>query len=400
VTEELKADPRTAWAFHVYQSIPHNPPITMDESARILEGLHPDEHAELILRGRELQSLLSDERHGNEPTGVAIRTLTRTLLVSPGTGELIDRPHKFGMVVGNRGGERAPAEQWSRSHDFGAGGIQLFTPTDQILHCFKHGAGLYILRVPSQPGVPDMPEVSSAETTLSSQERYSTPAAVNGWESVEEIAEAHMRELGFAGVVRTSAGRDGGLDVVGHGIAAQVKMMALPVGRPVLQQLVGAAGAERTAVCYSTSGFTSEATLYAQEHGVALFGIDSGGRLSAQNLPAEVLERVSGSTPEALQWRVAYGYQAEVEERAAPFLRPEPGKVTKDSTEAYQRGLSYYFGAKRAFEHPPRFTSARHVIVHYHHAEQLTAIWVRCSGGQYPTPPRPVERPASTLDFY
>jgi hypothetical protein len=367
---------------------------------RILEGLHPDEHAELILRGRELKSLLSPDKYDRGPTGVAIRTMSRVLLISPCTGELIHRPFKTGLEVGNPGGERVSAKEWSRSYKYGESGIQIFTPTEEIIHCLKHGAGLYILRVPSQPGVPRMPDGSTTESSEPPRRPNSMSPVVSGWESVEEIAESHLRALGFADVTRTAVGRDGGLDVVGRGVAAQVKMLALPVGRPVLQQLVGATGPTRTRVCYSTSGYSNEALSYAQEEEIALFGVDGTGRVTTQNASAESLERVSNANPDAELWRIAYEYRAEVEARAAPFLAREPEKVPEGSTEEYKRALSYYFGAKRAFQHPPGFDTARHAIVHYHHAEQLTAIWVRCSGGQYPTPPRPAERPASTLDFY
>lgn len=92
------------------------------------------------------------------------------------------------------------------------------------------------------------------------------------WEQAERVAEAALRRIGFSDAARTPAGADKGLDVVGDTVAAQVKYTAVPVGRPVLQQLRGAADG-RISAFFSRAGYTSSAIEYAEEVSMALFTI-------------------------------------------------------------------------------------------------------------------------------
>jgi hypothetical protein len=105
------------------------------------------------------------------------------------------------------------------------------------------------------------------------------------WRSAELLAESALRQLGFAGANSTAAGADAGLDVVGPTVAAQVKYTSAPVGRPVLQQLQGAAGG-RIAVFFSRAGFTRTAVEYSNSVGMALFEISLPSTIRPLNNPA------------------------------------------------------------------------------------------------------------------
>lgn len=94
---------------------------------------------------------------------------------------------------------------------------------------------------------------------------------VADWRDAEELAEWHLKSvLGVREVRRTPSGNDGGVDVRGRGVVAQVKFWQKPVGSPDLQRLVGAA-LEQKSVFYSLSGYTSSAIDYAERAEVALF---------------------------------------------------------------------------------------------------------------------------------
>ncbi len=84
-----------------------------------------------------------------------------------------------------------------------------------------------------------------------------------------------MTAMGFESVRLTPSGADGGLDVVGDGVAAQVKALGRPVGRPDVQKLVGAAHARPHRLFFSSSGYTPHAVQYADIAGVALFLLDA-----------------------------------------------------------------------------------------------------------------------------
>ncbi|MGZ6744588.1 MAG: restriction endonuclease [Nocardioides sp.] len=112
------------------------------------------------------------------------------------------------------------------------------------------------------------------------------PGSVAEWQEAELLAERLLHQLGFEDATRTPAGADKGLDVSSDVLAAQVKYTSTPVGRPVLQQLQGAAGG-RIAVFFSRAGFTGAAREYADEVGMALFTLTLPVRVSAVNAAAE-----------------------------------------------------------------------------------------------------------------
>lgn len=114
---------------------------------------------------------------------------------------------------------------------------------------------------------------------------------VADWRDAEELAEWHLKSvLGVRGVRRTPSGRDGGVDVLGRGVVAQVKFWQKPVGAPELQRLVGAA-LEQKSLFYSLSGYTSSAVDYAERAQVALFEFTIYADVKPANYHARVALR-------------------------------------------------------------------------------------------------------------
>lgn len=99
------------------------------------------------------------------------------------------------------------------------------------------------------------------------------------WEDAERLAASHMRSFGFSDARTTPAGADGGLDVVSHWGAAQVKFFSNPVGRPDVQKLRGAAHGQQRALFYAMSGYTPSAVEFADQAQVALWQFDQYGRV-------------------------------------------------------------------------------------------------------------------------
>jgi len=79
-------------------------------------------------------------------------------------------------------------------------------------------------------------------------------------------------------------------DVITAKWAVQVKHIEKRVGRPVLQQVVGAAlSVDRYAAVVSTSGFSAPAFDYAEEHNIALLEMDLDGHVERRNETADLV---------------------------------------------------------------------------------------------------------------
>lgn len=102
------------------------------------------------------------------------------------------------------------------------------------------------------------------------------------WEDAEMMAAAHLTHIGFGGVTRTPGTGDAGLDVIGSGVAAQVKFQQKPTGRPALQSLAGAASGVPTRVFYAKS-YASTSLVEADRLGLALFQYNDDGAVVAAN---------------------------------------------------------------------------------------------------------------------
>ncbi|WP_251151393.1 restriction endonuclease [Cellulosimicrobium sp. Marseille-Q4280] len=122
--------------------------------------------------------------------------------------------------------------------------------------------------------------------TWTSGEPIATPR------QAEEFAAWHLRTLGFADAQVTQASNDGGIDVRSTRILAEVKQLTAVVGRPLLQRLVGARGAQHhlALAFYAANGYSRGAREYAEEMGVALFTYSTLGDVVAVNAPARELE--------------------------------------------------------------------------------------------------------------
>lgn len=122
------------------------------------------------------------------------------------------------------------------------------------------------------------------------------PVAASDWRTAELIAAQWLKFLGAKEVVVTQSTRDGGVDIRGQGVVAQVKHQSAPVAPAVIQQIAGIAASEREetlAIAFSLSGFSKGATEFAIAAGVALFKYDPAeANLRALSPRAQALTRV------------------------------------------------------------------------------------------------------------
>lgn len=103
------------------------------------------------------------------------------------------------------------------------------------------------------------------------------------WQDAEDLAAEHLRNAGFRDARRMPDGPDGGVDVVGTGVVAQVKWWSAPVGIGEVQRLRGTAHDSHVAAFYSRAGYTRSASAWADTASVALFVFDESGFISPAN---------------------------------------------------------------------------------------------------------------------
>jgi hypothetical protein len=109
------------------------------------------------------------------------------------------------------------------------------------------------------------------------------PAArlVRNFRDAEFLAMEWLVYFGFEDAFVTNPGQDGGIDVDSSEALAQVKFQALPVGRPVVQQLLGVASLQnKLAFFFSSSGYSSSAVEFADEADISLFEFSINGGLN------------------------------------------------------------------------------------------------------------------------
>ena len=120
------------------------------------------------------------------------------------------------------------------------------------------------------------------------------PRPIRTFVDAEDAARDYMVWLGYVDATPTSAGRDGGIDVVAQGAVAQVKAHVKPVGAPDVQQLYGVAlSMSSRPLFFALSGYTPAAVSFAAENGVCLFTFDLTGIARPANAWAEALESMS-----------------------------------------------------------------------------------------------------------
>jgi hypothetical protein len=114
------------------------------------------------------------------------------------------------------------------------------------------------------------------------------PRLLKSAREAEEYAAEVMRSLGYSDATATGLGSDGGIDVTSSGAVAQVKMEAVPTGRPVLQAIYGISLLEgKTALVFSLAGFTTQALDWAERAKVACFEFSFDGSIIARSPAAE-----------------------------------------------------------------------------------------------------------------
>ncbi|WP_418058084.1 restriction endonuclease [Pimelobacter simplex] len=108
------------------------------------------------------------------------------------------------------------------------------------------------------------------------------------WKRAEQLAALALRRFGYLDAQVTESGSDGGIDVRATGLLAQVKYTSRPVGRPVIQQLLGAADGLPVA-CFALSGYTQQALTFSADRGISLFTIELPHTVKPANLNAREL---------------------------------------------------------------------------------------------------------------
>ncbi len=128
--------------------------------------------------------------------------------------------------------------------------------------------------------------------------RWAVGAVSPHWAEVELAAVEWMRRLGFSDAAATRPGPDGGVDIRATGAAAQVKAFSIPVSRPDVQRLRGAAYDVEHALFFSWNGYSPNAQSYANAVGVALFTFDGSVEsiLPSSVAATELWSRVNSET--------------------------------------------------------------------------------------------------------
>ena len=381
----LDTDPRTAWAYYKYRAAGH-PVIPEAAAAALLSTLDEDEHAEVIAPaagGYEHEFRLLDDPYesGNELT--AIRTITRWVCSSP-TGDIVSitGPIRGGISRGSSQNDkrqgrdclvtilRLGGSRWTLAILAGA--------DSELLRTLKTGAGNVIKRLPAQRGVPSMPDLDATPQVTGTEK--SRPDLPTDWVTTEDLAAVHLRTLGFDDARRTGGGRDGGIDVIATGVVAQVKMQALPVSAPVVQQLRGARPDAGRWAFYSTSGYTAPALDTGTILGVAMFGISRTGEVTAANhiaMELETMGRDSTSGPWSIARRYAFEVTERVRKHVADHSEFNPLTVRGHQVGLWSRSARYLDQAWDDVRSAATFTTPRAMVVYYHHADLLAAVGAR-----------------------
>lgn len=110
-----------------------------------------------------------------------------------------------------------------------------------------------------------------------------------------------MIGLGFSDAVPTQFIGDSGIDVVASRAVAQVKFQVAPVGRPALQNLVGAASEHpgKFKLFFAWKSYSGPAFAFAEQAHIALFSFTTGGELVPENTQAEHLCSLAQQTMSA-----------------------------------------------------------------------------------------------------
>lgn len=169
-----------------------------------------------------------------------------------------------------------------------------------------------------------------------------------GHADAERFAAAVCACMGLR-VKTTTAGADEGLDLLGPDACGQVKHHLRPVGRPALQQLVGAAaGHEGHKLFFALAGYTPAALTYANAQGVALFRYNTVGLVEAVNTVAREVVAQSAGASQA-QVRAAIDAQ-EWDDKLSSALRVLEGQIAEANRELNRLRREGTWRAKRRLD--------------------------------------------------
>jgi hypothetical protein len=394
----LRTEASTAWAYRRYLGQRQPGGIDAGMGERLLAAIEDGDHVELMLDataslGEGLFDAVRWERPGVAPI-VAVRTMRAWILLHREGGHVTVVPGRVdgGVRTSSSLGTAWPHIGWATELTMRDGRtltIKLFLDEREGLDAtiLEDGAGAHIRRLPEADAVAPIPDGAALVAVA--------PAAVSAmlpadWRAAEDIACAHMRILGFADAETTGGGRDGGLDVTAERAVAQVKMMALPVGAPPVQQLRGTRPLVPHHLFFSTSGYTAAALAAADEIGVALFKIERDGSVTEANDAAGALAASGGdgTGPAVSPKRLVEQYAQDLGSRVlaaagnVDHARAEPSERYPGQ---YRRLLRYSLQAlKNLEERPTTFDSLRSAMVYYHHTELLAHVFFRELGIPYP----------------
>lgn len=107
-----------------------------------------------------------------------------------------------------------------------------------------------------------------------------------------------MRSWGYLDADSPMRGADGGIDVFSSKALAQVKFREKKSGRPELQNLYGARAGQtdKALMFFDAKGYSSDAVVYANQHGIGLYVYDTSGAVWSVNSHGTRLMGVSIGT--------------------------------------------------------------------------------------------------------
>ncbi len=173
-------------------------------------------------------------------------------------------------------------------------------------------------------------EAEARNRTLTVRERQ---GGISDWRSAERFVASWMRQA-FDNVALTASGADEGIDVVGDGVAAQVKFQTAKVGRPALQRLLGAAG-ESAPLFFTLEapGYTSAAVQWADDHAMALYTYDWQGIVRPANSIAATDPAMIGASRQHTPRRSALSFGRALEVVDRWLAAQLPDNVTRVSAD-------------------------------------------------------------------
>jgi hypothetical protein len=408
----LAHDPRTMWAYRLFLGRRSAEELPEPLAAAVLGALGPEEHAEYIGLARvakEESPLYGSELERSGARHLAVRTITSWFLVDTESGEVGPRLAQQGYTVFTSRATQWPDIGWGTTGTAPNAGECTFKTFIDSEDCVERevldtSAAKHIKRLPPSDLALPVPDLRDLSVRPAEPERAAS--LVTGWRSAEEAARAHMRANGFPDAELTGGGRDSGLDVVAGAGVAQVKMQALPVGAPAVQQLRGARPTAPHHLFYSTAGYTPAALAAGEEIGVALFTMGADGAVAATNAHARAVLLRSGAEGDSAEparmtvEEVISDYAVQVRNRVHTASQNLDYEARSEPDWDAGRALLYLAEALERLARKPTFTSARAAIAHYFHAELLAIAAFRGLGVGYPDADGTRREPEPTLEDY